>query len=263
MNQNTIHLDDEGLAPNPLYVFQMIFGLPFIIIPLFFVLMPLEYFFEEPSLELLLFVIGMIIFTTPFYLVGGFLVMSGYYMVLGEPLPEIGKRKEKRKLSRESRIFGGGRSLRGPIILTLLFLPFLIMSPSMTIYGFGLLISANYEGCFLMPIGLLFTVVLYGLVSTALTKRTLEINHPLGKIYYEETLFGRIKSRKIKLISECLEIREFGKETKKQILFGESDDGRWELDIGTMIQTNDLNCNEISEVIGIPFRREYPDWYFE
>jgi len=34
--------------------------------------MPLEYFFEEPSLELLLFVIGMIIFTIPFYLAGGY-----------------------------------------------------------------------------------------------------------------------------------------------------------------------------------------------
>ena len=256
-------MDDEELAPNPLYVFQMMFGLPFIIIPLFFVLMPLEYFFEEPSLELLLFVVGMIIFTTPFYLVGGFLVMSGYYMVLGEPLPEFGKRKKSRKGSRESKIFGGERSLRGPIFLTLLLLPFLIISPSMAIYGFGLIISANYEGCFLMPAGLLFTVVLYGLISIGLTKRTLEINHPSNKIYYEETLFGRIKTRKIKLISEVLEIREFGDQPKKQILFGESDDGRWELDIGTMIQTNDLSCKEISEVIGIPFRKGYPDWYFE
>ena len=236
----------------------MMFGLPFIIIPLFFVLMPLEYFFEDPSLELLLFVIGMIIFTTPFYLAGGFLIISGYYMVLGEPLPEFGKRKKRRKGSRESKVFGGKRSLRGPILLSLLFL-----SPSMAIYGFGLIISANYEGCLLLPVGLLFTVVLYGLISTALTKRTLEINHPSNKIYYEETLFGRIKSRKIKLISEALEIREFGDQTKKQIIFGESDEGRWELDIGTMIQTNDLNCNEISEVIGIPFRKGYPDWYFE
>ena len=241
----------------------MMFGLPFIIIPLFFVLMPLEYFFEDPSLELLLFVIGMIIFTTPFYLAGGFLIISGYYMVLGEPLPEFGKRKKRRKGSRESKVFGGKRSLRGPILLSLLFLPFLIISPSMAIYGFGLIISANYEGCFLMPAGLLFTVVLYGLISIGLTKRTLEINHPSNKIYYEETLFGRIKSRKIKLISEALEIREFGDQTKKQIIFGESDEGRWELDIGTMIQTNDLNCNEISEVIGIPFRKGYPDWYFE
>ena len=256
-------MDDEDLAPNPLYVFQMMFGLPFIIIPLFFVLMPLEYFFEEPSLELLLFVIGMIIFTTPFYLAGGFLIISGYYMVLGEPLPEFGKRKKRRKGSRESKVFGGKRSLRGPILLSLLFLPFLIISPSMAIYGFGLIISANYEGCLLLPVGLLFTVVLYGLISTALTKRTLEINHPSNKIYYEETLFGRIKSRKIKLISEALEIREFGDQPKKQIIFGESDEGRWELDIGTMIQTNDLNCNEISEVIGIPFRKGYPDWYFE
>ena len=133
----------------------------------------------------------------------------------------------------------------------------------MAIYGFGLIISANYEGCLLLPVGLLFTVVLYGLISTALTKRTLEINHPSNKIYYEETLFGRIKSRKIKLISEALEIREFGDQPKKQILFGESDDGRWELDLGTMIQTNDLSCKEISEVIGIPFRKGYPDWYFE
>ena len=241
----------------------MMFGLPFIIIPLFFVLMPLEYFFEDPSLELLLFVIGMIIFTTPFYLAGGFLIISGYYMVLGEPLPEFGKRKKRRKGSRESKVFGGKRSLRGPILLSLLFLPFLIISPSMAIYGFGLIISANYEGCILMPAGLLFTVVLYGLISIGLTKRTLEINHPSNKIYYEETLFGRIKSRKIKLISEALEIREFGDQTKKQIIFGESDEGRWELDIGTMIQTNDLNCNEISEVIGIPFRKGYPDWYFE
>ena len=241
----------------------MMFGLPFIIIPLFFVLMPLEYFFEDPSLELLLFVIGMIIFTTPFYLAGGFLIISGYYMVLGEPLPEFGKRKKRRKGSRESKVFGGKRSLRGPILLSLLFLPFLIISPSMAIYGFGLIISANYEGCLLLPVGLLFTVVLYGLISTALTKRTLEINHPSNKIYYEETLFGRIKSRKIKLISEALEIREFGDQTKKQIIFGESDEGRWELDIGTMIQTNDLNCNEISEVIGITFRKGYPDWYFE
>ena len=211
----------------------------------------------------LLFVIGMIIFTTPFYLAGGFLIISGYYMVLGEPLPEFGKRKKRRKGSRESKVFGGKRSLRGPILLSLLFLPFLIISPSMAIYGFGLIISANYEGCLLLPVGLLFTVVLYGLISTALTKRTLEINHPSNKIYYEETLFGRIKSRKIKLISEALEIREFGDQTKKQIIFGESDEGRWELDIGTMIQTNDLNCNEISEVIGIPFRKGYPDWYFE
>gem|GEM_PF-4749902 len=30
-----------------------------------------------------------------------------------------------------------------------------------------------------------------------------------------------------------------------------------------MIQTNDLSCNEISEVIGVPFRKGNPDWYYE
>lgn len=123
----------------------MMFGLPFIIVPLFFVLMPLEYFFEEPSLELLLFVIGMIIFTTLFYLARGFIIISGYYMVLGEPLPEFYKRKKRRKDSRKSKVFGGKRSLRGQILLTLLFLPFLIISPFIAIYGFSLIISANYE----------------------------------------------------------------------------------------------------------------------
>jgi len=66
-------------------------------------------------------------------------------MVLGEPLPEFYKRKKRRKDSRKSKVFGGKRSLRGQILLTLLFLPFLIISPFIAIYGFSLIISANYE----------------------------------------------------------------------------------------------------------------------
>jgi len=75
-------------------------------------------------------------------------------MVLGEPLPEFGKRKKRMKDSRKSKVFGGKRSLRGQILLTLLFLPFLIISPFIAIYGFSIIISANYEETLLEELNL-------------------------------------------------------------------------------------------------------------
>lgn len=246
-------------------IFHILFGL-FFALPLYFPITALEWILDDGlNGENILMFSGSLVIATPFVAVTSFLVMYGFSMMTGwDPSPKRKKPRpgNPRTGSKANVVFGGHRSAIGPVFLFMITLPFLIASPALVIYGVIWFFSgeSGAEACFLIPLGIIFSWILYTLMTNVLSKRTLRVDHKNGILFYQTTLFGRRVEKEIRPIVEVLEVKAWnsytdgGLERDHLVIYGEGQKGRWSMDLSIMTQTNFIDPKKVARALGVPLQ---------
>ena len=251
-------------------IFHIIFGLFFSMV-LMFPFLAIEWIIDDGlSGESILFLLGSLVIAAPFVAVTWFLVMYGFSMMTGwDPSPKRKKSRpgNPRTRSKANVVFGGHRSAIGAVFLFMITLPFLIASPALVIYGVMLFFSgqSGAEACFFIPLGIIFSWILYALMSNVLSKRTLKVDQNNGILFYQTTLFGRRVAKEIRPIVEVLEVKAWksytdgGLERDHLVIYGEGQKGRWSMDLSIMTQTNFIDPKKVARALGVPIRSKLED----
>tara|TARA_A100001234_G_scaffold167592_1_gene148844 strand:+ start:169 stop:987 length:819 start_codon:yes stop_codon:yes gene_type:complete len=267
--------DNDPASPNAFLILagigEIMFGL-FFLLALYFPYMGLDWIIEDGiSTQSAGLLILFVVIAAPCVAIGLFMMAHGFSRITGwDPTPRQSLPGNPRPKGRESVVFGGHRSVLGPVFVFTFLLPFLLISPLGAIYGFNLLFEGTGEGaCFLIPICMVATAFVYYLAGSILAKRTLRVDHNNGILHYKTALFGLRVYEEARPISEALNIREWktrsrnpesgtSSERVHHAIIGEGEGGPWKIDITKMTQTNFIDAREISETLGAPLKLGKP-----
>ena len=247
----------------------MLFGAPFMLVPVFFVGMALQ-----GDSEIL---IPACIFGPPCFAAGAAISSIGWTALTGKPTKLTGAPKSSgpRPTGKAvSMTFGGKRTLWGPAIVGALLVPFFAAALIAALAGLAELLSGNLEGVCIAFVAIPFGLIASSIIAGMLSKRYLEIDHKWDTLVYTERLFRwRIGYEKRK-VSEASCVREWTvtsthtdsdgnthtTETQRIMIMRDRQmaDEDWDLDISWLLQSNGIPPEDVAKALGVPYKPRPP-----